>query len=80
MPWQHLKNTLLCWLRSYAITANVVHILDSFVVFSSENHEQGLGVVVISTNDAENYPEDVNKNDWERKNLIQQDIKVLFMN
>ena len=36
----------------------VVHIRDSFVGFVSEYHEKGLGVVVISSNDVESYPDD----------------------
>ena len=36
----------------------VVHIRDSFVSFVSEYHEKGLGVVAISSNDIESYPDD----------------------
>jgi len=36
----------------------VVHIRDSFVSFVSEYHEKGLGVVAISSNDVESYPDD----------------------
>ena len=36
----------------------VVHIRDSFVSFVSEYHEKGLGVVAISANDVESYPDD----------------------
>ena len=36
----------------------VVHIRDSFVGFVSEYHEKGLGVVAISSNDVESYPDD----------------------
>ena len=36
----------------------VVHIRDSFVSFVSEYDEKGLGVVAISSNDVESYPDD----------------------
>ena len=36
----------------------VVHIRDSFVDFVSEFSKRGLGVVAISSNDIENYPDD----------------------
>ena len=36
----------------------VVHFRDSFVGFVSEFHEKSLGVVVISSNDVESYPDD----------------------
>ena len=36
----------------------VVHIRDSFVGFVSEYHEKGLGVIAISSNDVESYPDD----------------------
>ena len=36
----------------------VVHIRDSFVSFVSEYHEKALGVVAISANDVDSYPDD----------------------
>ena len=36
----------------------VVHIRDSFVGFGSEYHEKSLGVVAISSNDVESFPDD----------------------
>ena len=36
----------------------VVHIRDSFISFVSEFNKKGLGVVAISSNDIETYPED----------------------
>ena len=36
----------------------VVHFRDSFIGFVSEFHKKGLGVVAISSNDVESYPDD----------------------
>ena len=36
----------------------VIHIRDSFISFSNEYESKGLGIVAISSNDVENYPDD----------------------